>query len=208
VVVNEPPHALLINREVRKLLARVTGFTTAQLEEAIAKCFDAVPVSFIRKVANVSGRYVQLYREGATGRLAEFAARKYSSHRCVPDSWLSEVMADYKAEYNEEASSSMLTVPTKDELLTQAVPRSPDDESDTESESERESESESESEGGESESESEDDASPAVARQVKRWSAAIEAAEERSAEAAASSGKRARKVVTYNEKDLEQNWFH
>jgi hypothetical protein len=177
-------------------------FTTAKLEEAIVVAFDAVPLDFIRKVANVSHRYIQLYREGATGRLAAFAARKYKSHRCVPDSWLTEVVNEYEAEYDENASCSMLQVPTKEELAV-TIPAAHAG-SNTESDQHDENESKSESE---SESESEDDAAPSVARQAARWAVLFEQSEKRSTEAV-NTGKRQRKAVSYNEKHLEQNYYH
>ena len=34
---------------------------------------------------------MNLYKKGITGKLAEYAARKYKSHRCIPEYVLSEL---------------------------------------------------------------------------------------------------------------------
>ena len=69
----------------------------------LKKKLDRVPVAFILRVADKSLRYMDAYRQGATGRLAAFANKKYTSHRCLPASWLKECMDDYKAALGEKA---------------------------------------------------------------------------------------------------------
>jgi hypothetical protein len=51
-------------------------------------------------------RYMDAYRQGATraGRLAAFANKKYTSHRCLPASWLT----GYKVMFGEKFQESML----------------------------------------------------------------------------------------------------
>ena len=34
---------------------------------------------------------MDLYKKGITGKLAEYAAKKYKSHRCIPDYVLEEL---------------------------------------------------------------------------------------------------------------------
>ncbi len=34
---------------------------------------------------------MDLYKKGITGKLAEYAAKKYKSHRCIPDYVLAEL---------------------------------------------------------------------------------------------------------------------
>ena len=67
-------------------------------------------MAYTRKVANKSLRYMDAYRKGATGRLAAFANKKYTSHRCLPESWLDECMAEYKAAFGEAADESMVNL--------------------------------------------------------------------------------------------------
>jgi len=45
---------------------------------------DSVPLTLIWKFARKSARYMDAYRKGLTGKAAEFATRKYHSHRRVP----------------------------------------------------------------------------------------------------------------------------
>jgi hypothetical protein len=54
------------------------------LEKVLTETLDSVPVAFTCRVANKSLRYMDAYRKGATGRLAAFANKKYTSHRCLP----------------------------------------------------------------------------------------------------------------------------
>ena len=48
-------------------------------------------------------RYVQMYATGATGRLAEFAQKKYRGHRCLPETWYTELVDAYRAKYGQKA---------------------------------------------------------------------------------------------------------
>ena len=48
-------------------------------------------------------RYCQMYATGATGRLAEFAQKKYRGHRCLPDSWWTKLTAEYKTTFGKDA---------------------------------------------------------------------------------------------------------
>ena len=44
-----------------------------------------------------------MYATGATGRLAEFAQKKYRGHRCLPESWHTELVDGYRAKYGRKA---------------------------------------------------------------------------------------------------------
>jgi len=46
-----------------------------------------------------------MYATGATGRLAEFAQKKYRGHRCLPESWYTdaELVDGYRAKYGQKA---------------------------------------------------------------------------------------------------------
>ena len=35
---------------------------------------------------------MDIYRKGITGKMAEFAAKKYKSHHCIPDTIYNEIM--------------------------------------------------------------------------------------------------------------------
>jgi hypothetical protein len=55
-------------------------------------------------------RYIDLYRKGATGRLASCANKKFTSHRCLPASWLTECIEGYEATFGEKEEASMLDI--------------------------------------------------------------------------------------------------
>jgi hypothetical protein len=57
------------------------------------------------------------FRQGATERLVAFANKKYTSHRCLPASWLTECMDDYKAAFGENAEDSMVDMAVVDSRL-------------------------------------------------------------------------------------------
>ena len=45
----------------------------------------------IRRFARKAWRYMDLYRKGITGKLAEYATKKYKSHCCIPEYVLLEL---------------------------------------------------------------------------------------------------------------------
>ena len=52
---------------------------------------DSVGITTVRKFARKTWRYMDLYRNGITGKLAEYAAKKYRSHRRIPDHVIAEL---------------------------------------------------------------------------------------------------------------------
>ena len=56
-------------------------YTWTGLQETVPQALDSVNVTTIRRYARKSWRYMQLYREGLTGKLAEYACKKFKSHR-------------------------------------------------------------------------------------------------------------------------------
>ena len=89
---------LFFHRKIRK---EAWGYY--QLSEGLQTVLESVPVSTCRKFARMTMRYVQMYATGATGRLAEFAQKKYRGHRCLPESWWTELVDGYRAKYGQKA---------------------------------------------------------------------------------------------------------
>jgi hypothetical protein len=61
------------------------------LQQMVPKSLDQVPLVMIRKFARKCWRYMDAYRKGISGKLAEYAVKKYKSHRRIPDSILEEL---------------------------------------------------------------------------------------------------------------------
>ena len=61
------------------------------LQRIIPAVLESVDIITIRRFARKAWRYMDLYRKRITGKLAEYAARKYKSHRCIPEYVLSEL---------------------------------------------------------------------------------------------------------------------
>lgn len=59
-------------------------YTWTGLQETVPRALDSVNIITIRKFARKSWRYMELYREGLTGKLAEYACKKFKSHRRIP----------------------------------------------------------------------------------------------------------------------------
>src|SRR6185436_6855797 len=61
------------------------NYTWVGLQKTVPEALDSVSLIMIRKFARKSQRYMDAYRKGLTGKLAEFTVKKYKSHRRIPD---------------------------------------------------------------------------------------------------------------------------
>ena len=61
------------------------NYTWSELQETVPRALDSVDLITIRRFARKTWRYMDLYRHGVTGKLAEYAAKKYKSHRRIPE---------------------------------------------------------------------------------------------------------------------------
>ncbi|ORZ15511.1 hypothetical protein BCR41DRAFT_396467 [Lobosporangium transversale] len=62
-------------------------YTFKGLQETIPAALASVTILSIRKYARRSFRYMDAYRKGLSGRVAELQAKKYKSHRRIPANW-------------------------------------------------------------------------------------------------------------------------
>src|SRR3954454_20687973 len=61
------------------------------LQRTVPAGLNSVNIITIRKFARKAWRYMDLYKNGITGKLAEYAAKKYKSFRCIPDYVIAEL---------------------------------------------------------------------------------------------------------------------
>jgi len=61
------------------------------LQRTVPLSLASVSLTIIRRYARKAFRYIDIYQKGLTGQAAEFAVKKYRSHRRVPDSVLQSV---------------------------------------------------------------------------------------------------------------------
>ncbi|PKY34514.1 hypothetical protein RhiirB3_454306 [Rhizophagus irregularis] len=67
------------------------NYTWSSLQKTVPEALDSISLITIRKFARKSWRYMDIYRKGITGKVAEYAVKKYKSHRCVPDTIYNEI---------------------------------------------------------------------------------------------------------------------
>ena len=67
------------------------NYSWSSLQRVVPAALESVDITTIRKFARKAWRYMDLYRKGITGKLAEYTAKKYKSHRCISDYVLLEL---------------------------------------------------------------------------------------------------------------------
>ena len=73
-------------------------YSHKSLMDKVPKSLRGCPLATIRRFERRMWRMVQLYDQGLTSVLAQFAAKKYTSHRDIPK----YVVAELEAEYNQK----------------------------------------------------------------------------------------------------------
>ena len=76
----------------------------ASLKVRVPTTLDEIPIARIRRWFRLTDRFKDSYEKGLTGRLAEFATRKYRSHRRLPESI---VVAELQAEFDAKKTARM-----------------------------------------------------------------------------------------------------
>ena len=56
---------------------------------------NEIRIAFVRRVSQHCMRFMTGYREGLIGPLLEYAVKKYTSHRAIPASSVSEITKDF-----------------------------------------------------------------------------------------------------------------
>ena len=60
-------------------------YSFKSLCEKLPSFLDGVALAVIRRFARQAWRYIDAYRQGKAGKLAEFATTQYTSHRRIPE---------------------------------------------------------------------------------------------------------------------------
>ncbi|KIM30516.1 hypothetical protein M408DRAFT_22012 [Serendipita vermifera MAFF 305830] len=76
---------------------RSDGRNFANSKKILTESLDACPGDVIRRYLRRANRYASAYRAGADGPLAEYAAKKFKSHRCITKTDLSLAAAEKEA---------------------------------------------------------------------------------------------------------------
>ena len=67
------------------------NYSWAGLKQIVPRSLESVNLITIQKFARYSWHYIDLYGKGITGKLAEYAVKKYKSHRRIPDHVIEEL---------------------------------------------------------------------------------------------------------------------
>ena len=71
-------------------------YTWNGLQKTVPEALNFILLVEIRRFAQKSWRYMDIYRKGVTGKLAIFAEKKYKSHRRVLDDVLNQIILENK----------------------------------------------------------------------------------------------------------------
>lgn len=90
---------------------RSTG-NFAKAKDLVQEALNACPLLTIRRFFRRAFRYASVYRLGATGLAAEFAVRKFKSHRHVRMTDLEKAETERKAKLEKEVKHSLVSSKT------------------------------------------------------------------------------------------------
>ena len=81
---------------VKRFTREHCNYSWAELPDTVDLALDTVSLETIRRFARKSFRYMNLYRANVTGKLAEYACKKFKSHRRVPQDKLELFLSQFQ----------------------------------------------------------------------------------------------------------------
>ena len=81
------------------------AYDATGLRTSVPLALDSVSLVQIRRFARKSWRYMDAYRHGLSGYLAEFAIKQYRSHRHLPIKNLEDWENEYKQKEKKETNA-------------------------------------------------------------------------------------------------------
>lgn len=92
---------------VKRYFRERTNGTFAHARNLLDEALDACPLPTIRRFFRRASRYLSIYSLGATGVAAEYAARKFKSHRSVRQKDLDEAEQERRAKLAQRKAHSL-----------------------------------------------------------------------------------------------------
>jgi len=66
-------------------------YSLPKLRESILQAFDSISVERVRSFARLSFRWMDAYRHGLKGKVAQYVVKKYKKHRSINEEIINQV---------------------------------------------------------------------------------------------------------------------
>ena len=87
---------------LKAYLRRYCTYNFVALKDMLPKAVKEIPISTFRRCAQHSYRFMSAYRLGLEGPLADYALKKYTSHRRIPENVVNELKRQYEEDLKKK----------------------------------------------------------------------------------------------------------